>query len=143
MTNTTIRTMLAAAALVVAAGTASAQSYKAEIPMAFRVGGKTMAPGSYDVQVRQAAIGPLVIFSNRATSKAAMFASGIREDVPKSWVAAGDPKLVFTCASDSCSLSKMWDGGSYAYAAPAPKKAAGELVAHRTDVITLTMIKAR
>jgi hypothetical protein len=143
MTNTTIRTMLAAAALVVAAGTASAQSYNAEIPMAFHVGSKTLAPGSYDVRVTQQGVGPLVIFYNRADNSAAVFSPGIREDAPKSWVAAGDPKLVFDCGNDSCSLRKMWNGSSsYAYAVPAPKKAAGELVAHRTDVITLTMIKA-
>ena len=53
MKSSTIRTMIAAAALAVAAGTASAQTYKAEIPVSFRAADKLMLPGSYEVKVNR------------------------------------------------------------------------------------------
>ena len=45
MKNFTMNMTLAVAALTLAAGTASAQTVKAEIPFAFRVGGQIMQPG--------------------------------------------------------------------------------------------------
>src|SRR5271169_4577719 len=49
MTNFTMKMMVAAATVVVAAGTASAQNLKADIPFTFRAGGKVMAAGTYRV----------------------------------------------------------------------------------------------
>src|SRR5258708_35623931 len=49
MTNFTTRMMIAAATLVVAAGGASAQTLKAEIPFTFRAGGVVMEAGKYTV----------------------------------------------------------------------------------------------
>lgn len=143
MTNTTIRMMLAATALVVAAGTASAQSYTAEIPIAFHVGSKLLAPGSYEIQLTQSVVGPVAILHNRAGNGGAAFAPGVVEDVPKRWLQAGLPTLSFECVNGSCRLNKMWSGGgSHVYSMPARKPAKGDLVA-RNEVVTLTMIKAR
>ncbi len=50
MKKLTTKLMIAAAALVVAAGAASAQTMKAEIPFAFRAGDKVMAAGTYRVE---------------------------------------------------------------------------------------------
>src|SRR5580700_2722631 len=52
MKNFTMQLTIAAAALVAVAGSASAQTYKAEIPMAFHAGSNAMAAGSYEVVVR-------------------------------------------------------------------------------------------
>jgi hypothetical protein len=49
MTSFRKNTWMVAATLVVAAGTASAQTLTAEIPFAFRTGSAMMAPGTYTV----------------------------------------------------------------------------------------------
>ena len=61
MNTNTMKMMIAAAALVVAAGSASAQTFKAEVPVAFQVGNKTMAPGSYDVRLSVSGAGATVV----------------------------------------------------------------------------------
>ena len=50
MKNLTKHTMIAAAALVVAAGAAQAQQLKAEIPFSFRASGTLMPAGEYRVE---------------------------------------------------------------------------------------------
>src|SRR5579872_3601198 len=49
MTNFKTRMIVAAATVLAAAGTASAQTLKVEIPFPFRVGSKVMAAGTYSV----------------------------------------------------------------------------------------------
>ena len=143
MKNTLMNTMIAAAALVVAAGSASAQTYRAAVPMAFHVGNQNMAAGSYDIRVTGGAVGQALIIRNRESSAAAVLVANVRSDPPKTWRESGDPKLAFSCAGDSCTLAKMWDGSStFAYNFPTPKGPAGSVVAQRLEVVTLSMIKA-
>src|SRR5690348_9656660 len=69
MTNLSNRMMIAAAAIAVAAGVASAQSMTAEIPFAFRAGEKMMPAGTYRVtNVNQQTSTPTLRFFESATA---------------------------------------------------------------------------
>ena len=143
MNTTTMRTMIAAAALVVAAGSASAQTFRAEIPMAFRVSNKTMAPGSYDFRVTKGAVGQMLVISNRETNSSAALVTAVRADPPKAWRAAGAAMIAFSCTAGTCSLRKLWDGSDAStFEFPAPKAASRDLASARTEIVTLSMIKA-
>jgi hypothetical protein len=142
MKTTTMRTMIAAATLMVAAGVASAQSYRAEIPMAFRMGDKVMTPGSYEIRVTNSGSGERIVAYNLTSYAAAALGSAVKSDAPKQWRDAGAPKIAFECVDGACSLRKLWDGfAPYVLNVPAHKPA-GELMAHRAEVVTLTMVKA-
>jgi hypothetical protein len=141
MNTSTIRTMIAAAALVVAAGTASAQSYRAEVPVSFRVASRTMPAGSYDIRMTSNGVETVVLY-NRSTQTAVAVVSNVRGDAPRQWVAAGDPKLTFSCTGGTCRLSTLFTGSdAFAYSFPAPRPPAGNVVASRTEVVTLSMIR--
>jgi hypothetical protein len=143
MKTTTMRTMIAAAALVVAAGSASAQTYKADVPVAFQVGSKVMAAGSYSVRLIDNSVGKTVIVYNRATNTSAALVSSVKTDTPKSWLAAGNPVITFDCVDSVCRLGKLWTGSdSFAYRLSTPKAPNGDMVAHRTTIVTLSMINA-
>jgi hypothetical protein len=138
MNTTTMRTMIAAAALVVAAGSASAQSYKAEVPMAFRVGNKTMAPGSYDLRLAKGAAGQILVIYNQSDHNAAALFGAVGDPAK----ASRDATVTFECTDGTCSLRKLSDGWStVSYQFPA-QKAPGTLSARRTEFVTLTMIKS-
>src|SRR5256885_1219805 len=98
MKRLTIHSMFAAAVLVAAAGSASAQMLKAEIPFAFRAGTALVQPGTYDV-VSQVSLGSTMFrLHNRDTNQSiVLFRNGTR-DVVKAWAAAGHPTLAFRCA---------------------------------------------
>jgi hypothetical protein len=143
MNTNTVKMMIAAAALVVAAGSASAQSFKAEVPVAFKVGNKTMAPGSYDIRMTETGAGATIVVRNRNENTAAVLIPNVKGDAPKAWQEAGDPKLAFGCSDGTCTLRSIWNGSdSFAYKLPAPK-AARDLASVRTEIVTLSMIKAR
>jgi hypothetical protein len=103
MTRLTTKLMIAAAALV-AAGAASAQTMKADIPFAFRAGGKVMAAGTYQMDFRGTG-GTVTI---RGLDRGAVFAKPITHT--DGTVEA--PKLVFACGRGTCSLSQAWPGYS-------------------------------
>ncbi|MDR3702392.1 MAG: hypothetical protein P4L56_22280 [Candidatus Sulfopaludibacter sp.] len=143
MKSLTMRTMIAAAALVVAAGTASAQTYKAEIPMAFRAAGKLMTPGSYEIRVSRNSATELLYVHNTGANNGVILVAQVKTDPPKEWRDARNPKLAFACIGGACTLSRMWNGSdSFAYSFPSPKAPAGDLVAQRLELVTLSMIKA-
>jgi hypothetical protein len=144
MNTITMRMMIGAAALMIAVGSASAQSYKAKVPVAFRIGNKTMVPGSYDIRLTRGAVGQMVVVYNRDTNTSAALVAGVKADPPRDWREAGDPKIAFECTNGACRLSKLWDGSdTAAYQFPAPKAAGTNLASARTEIVTLTMIKAR
>jgi len=142
MKSFTTRTMIAVAALAVAAGTASAQTYKAEIPMAFHAGNKAMTAGSYDVRVVVGQSGSEVIQLRNANTKAAAVLVPFHGDyAPKTWVADGNPRLSFECVDGACSLRKLWNGRDAAvYQLPARKLRPAEV--ERIAVITVGLTKA-
>jgi hypothetical protein len=105
MTRLTTKLMIAAAALV-AAGAASAQTMQATIPFAFRAGGKVMEAGTYHVDLH----GPGRTVVIQGLNKVAVVAMPVahRDGAERT------PKLVFTCARGTCSLHRIWPG----YSAP-------------------------
>jgi hypothetical protein len=128
MKNATMTMMIAAAALAVVAGSASAQTYKAEIPMTFKAGSVLMTPGSYRVDVNE--MSRVIRVANEDTGKTVALLPLPGGDVPKTWRAAGKPVFAFTCAEGSCSLSRMWNGKDASdLRFSAPKSVHGENVA--------------
>ena len=143
MKSPMVRLMIAAAALVVAVGTVSAQTYKAEIPMAFRAAGKLMTPGSYEIRVTHNSATQMVYVRNTGANSAVLLLAQGMNDAPKEWRQAGDPKLAFACTGDACSLTRMWNGfDAFTYDFPSPRKSAGNLASARLETVTLSMIKA-
>jgi len=108
MKSMTTKLMITAAALAIATGVASAQQYRADIPFAFRAGGKTMAPGSYTIQVRDSAT-YLVFLHNYEAKQGAVLLPSARGD-GRNGPAEGNPTLTFLCASSRCSLAHLWTG---------------------------------
>src|SRR6185295_13605140 len=108
MTSFTKRIMIAAAAVVVVTGSASAQSLKAEIPFAFRAGASAMPAGEYSVSVVQGVTGPAFRISNAASHKSVLLLPGAQTDPQKAWVARGVPVLTFECATSRCALAGIW-----------------------------------
>lgn len=141
MKTTTMRWIMAAAALAVAAGSASAQTFKANIPIAFEAAGKTMAPGSYEIKPSALANSNYFVY-NRTDNDAIIIIGGVSRDAPKAWVAEGSPRVTFECLDGRCSLKSIYTGNNgTAQTYASPKAPAGDVVAHRIQVVTLTMVK--
>ena len=120
MTNFTKNFMIAAAALAVAAGGASAQSLKADIPFAFQVRGKVMAAGTY--RVDQIGSAEIYRFRNNNDGQAVLVLPAAKHDPRKEWKADGDAKLAFECGPAGCALTELWDGtGRPSYTFHRPK----------------------
>ena len=124
MKKLTTRFMIAAAALVVGAGAASAQirtTMTAQIPFEFRVGNQTLAPGTYAVDRLVQSSVPVFRLLDRHSRQSVIVLPQARVDPQKGW-AVGEPKLVFACISGGCALAELWAGSeSYAYAFARPK----------------------
>ena len=104
--NTTFkRFTMTVAVMAVATGIAAAQTYRAEIPFAFQVGGKVMAPGSYSVRV--ASQHAIVTLANYDAKDTAMVIAKDRERTGK---ANGTPVLAFECGAGRCALSRLSTG---------------------------------
>ncbi len=108
MTNLTNKIMMAVAALALA-GVASAQSLRADIPFAFQVGDKLMAPGPYLVYVNNSSGTELFRLYNVEEKQGALTLADFKQDPAKEWKADGKPRLAFECAS-RCALSEIWTG---------------------------------
>jgi hypothetical protein len=109
MKSLMMRLTIAAAALAAVAGSASAQTYKARIPMAFRAGDKVLAAGSYEFVVTSSATGHQVIWVRSAkSSNSALLVPVLGSDASKEWQSEGTPKIAFECLGSSCSLRRFW-----------------------------------
>jgi hypothetical protein len=128
MKSSIVRSIIAAAALAVAVTSASAQTYKAEIPVGFRAGNTQMLPGAYDITIVRGFSGTQVFKLNDLDhNKSVLLVSPPESDVLKSWKAAGKPVIAFECLDGSCSLSRMWNGKDPTmYKFPTPKVGNGE-----------------
>jgi hypothetical protein len=111
MKTTTTKLMIATALLALATGVASAQALQANIPFAFRVGNKVMAPGNYRVSVQA---DRLVILSNYEARSTALLTPTSTGDPAKAWKAKGDPVMSFECGVSRCELNQIWTGDSAA-----------------------------
>jgi len=111
MKSSLMRIVIAAAALAATAGVAAAQTYKAEIPLAFRAGDKLMRPGAYDVKVSLSATGAAhVTVKNTEDHTTVLLMPSYGKDAPKRWVEAGKPVFSFECADGNCVLRTLWTG---------------------------------
>ena len=122
MTNFTKNLMVAAATLVVAAGAASAQTMKADIPFAFRANGKVMTAGIYLVDLKQGTTGVQTLYLyNYGGHEALLTQARVPHDAPNAWREAGNAVLSFQCGEKICSLTGVWagqDGPAYNISAP-------------------------
>ena len=136
MKNSMMRLMIAAAALAVAAGTASAQTYNAEIPMKFRAGSTMMLPGSYAVRVSPGITGiPQIFVRNLDNQKEIILVPSTGKDAPKAWRDAGKPVFAFECVEGRCLLRSMWTGADLAtYRFP------GSLTPHEDGKVAVMLV---
>ena len=112
----TMNMTLAVAALTIAAGTVSAQTMKAEIPFAFRVGKQVMQPGEYRVSVLPSYSGTAVWRLANFDSKQTVLVLSMNRTAPsKEWSDARLAKLSFACGDGPCALTRLWTGEGDAY----------------------------
>jgi hypothetical protein len=139
MKNLLKKMMVAAAALAVVAGVASAQGLKAEVPFSFHAAGTTMPAGTYWVSSLSDMSGvPMFRLLSVADRKPVIVLS--RSGVTKGKGLYSDAKLVFRCTDGNCSLAQIWTGTAHgAYEVPTPKARTAdekasliEIVAERT-----------
>jgi hypothetical protein len=137
MTNFTTRIMIAAATLVVAAGSASAQILKAEIPFTFRAAGVVMQPGTYQVKITMQQSGiPFFQIRNADAGRSVLLVGTAPHDPRKAWEASGQAVLSFECSAGPCALTELWSGHDRpAYAFPRPKLGRDEPT--RTAVVVM------
>jgi hypothetical protein len=110
MKSMTTNLMMTAAALVIATGVASAQQYRADIPFAFRAGGKTLAPGKYTLTVKTDQ-NSMVFLTDTQTLHSTMLLPQTR-DYGQYGTDRNSPVLTFACGSNRCSLTQMWTGST-------------------------------
>jgi hypothetical protein len=142
MKTLTMRSMIAVGALTVAVCSASAQTYKADIPMSFSAGDKQMAPGAYEFKVVSGNTGHAFIAVRKADgTTAAMIMPTPGPDAPKAWQKEGNPKIAFNCLGKACSLAQLWNGQDVSvYAFPARKLPKSET--ERLAVVTVGLTRA-
>src|SRR5262245_5778487 len=104
------KTMFAAAAVMIAAGVASAQNLTAEIPFAFQAGGQTMAPGTYRVDYVGSQKVTLRLLNVDAGTSVVVLPRTL-QDPPKDWVKRGVSGVAFACRDAGCELRELWING--------------------------------
>src|SRR3989442_10491057 len=121
MKNLTMKMMVAAAALVVAVGVASAQGMKAEIPFRFQAAGVWLEPGTYSIRN----ISGSSVLYRIANMDTAGGVAAMPQFPMDNFNAKDNPgKLVFECVDGPCALVQLWDGRrGVAYAFSRPKRA--------------------
>ena len=141
MKTLTINAIFAVAALTVAAAGASAQTYKAAVPMSFQAGDKLMPAGSYELRIIHNATGkPMLAVRNSDTHAAVLLNSSPGHDLPKTWRTRSLPVIAFNCAAGSCTLGRMWDGyAASTYDFPAHKISSARV---ETASLLIPMTKA-
>ena len=130
MKRTTTIMATAAAALIMTAGTASAQSVmKVDVPFAFSVGNTVVEPGTYRVGMVSRMTSNMVLrVDNVDTKSTHMILPKASSNPSAKWLASGTARLAFDCSTGACVLKQVWFGeGSQAYQLGAPKKHAGEM----------------
>jgi hypothetical protein len=114
MKSLTKNMVLAIAVLGMAAGTVSAQTMKAEIPFAFRVGKQVMQPGEYLVRLLPNVSSTSVFtLANVDAHKTVILVPSNRSVPPKA--SAWASKLRFECGDGPCTLARVSTGDGNAY----------------------------
>ena len=114
MKNLTTNMIIAAAALMVTAGMATAQTIKAEVPFSFKANGTVMPAGEYQVDRLSQNI---IKVANLDAHRSVLVAPQVKND----WARPGDPKLTFECSGDRCALVSVDAGEGHAYRFASPK----------------------
>jgi hypothetical protein len=109
MKSMTTKFMMTAVALAIATGVASAQQYRADIPFAFRAGGKMLTAGTYVLQVKDTQ-SYLVSITDARTRHSNVLLAASRNGSSKSPDGGTNPVLTFACGEDRCSLARLWTG---------------------------------
>jgi hypothetical protein len=121
MTNFAKTLTLAAAALLLATGAASAQSLRADIPFAFHLGNTVLPAGTYDIADISHGAQPVLTLRNEHGPSALALPTS-PQDPAKEWQADGRPRLAFECG-ETCTLVRVWEGGGHpAYELHRPKR---------------------
>jgi hypothetical protein len=105
--NTIANLICTAAAVVIAAGTASAQNLHANVPFSFTVSSQPMAAGYYTV-AREVSHGGAVMF--RLSDAKARHNAMVRSESAKPDGSAA-PRLLFECGSNGCALAGIAASG--------------------------------
>jgi hypothetical protein len=138
MKNLTTKMMIAAAALVVAAGVAGAQTIKAEVPFGFRVAGTVMPAGSYRVNANTSAGVAVFTLTNVDTHNSIMTLP-YGNHTQKSGEAPAS--LTFECSGSNCALVSLAPGSGRSYKIWKPKMEKGEDT--RLAVIGAVLVNTR
>jgi hypothetical protein len=139
MKNLTKNMMIAAAALVVAAGVAQAQSIKAEVPFSFRASDTVMPAGEYWVNTTGSLSGTKIFkLTNVDTHRSILALPYVTTDRKP-----GSPEasLTFECGAAHCALVQLAPGNGQAYRFLSPKLGRDEDT--RVAVIRAVMVKGR
>lgn len=123
-----LTTITLAAAGMLVAGMAQAQSLKAEIPFAFDANGWSMQPGTYRVTPSRTG-SPVIAFEELNSRKTNLVQTISRTQGPVDG-ADGEARLVFRCTAGTCDLQQIWTaapGEHYAVPVPSRGKALGEI----------------
>ena len=127
MKRTAINITLAVAAFVLVAGTVSAQTMRAEIPFAFRVGKQVMQPGEYRVHlVSNVSSSPVLSLAESEGDRSVLLVATTRSGVSMEWKAAGLGKLRFSCDEGPCTITGVWMGQGSTFNFPAARGKNGE-----------------
>ena len=141
MKRLTTNLMIAAAAIAAVAGSASAQTLKADIPFTFHAGTALMSPGTYQIKLNSPNGAPIFVLRNADTGKASMVGERASSDAPKAWRANGAARLAFECGGSRCVLRDVWQGGDApAHHLSGPKFGPNEEV--HTAEIRMSSVKA-
>ena len=139
MKRLTMNSMLAAAAVVLAASSASAQSLKADVPFTFHAAGVVMTPGTYEIR-NGSKTAKFVVLRNTDTKNSVLIVYS-SEDVSKELKFRGTPSIAFECSGARCAIRELWKGpgnDSYRFHEPKP----GSDGDTRMAMIPLTVGKA-
>jgi hypothetical protein len=138
MKNLTKNMTIAAAALMVAAGVAGAQTIKADIPFGFRVAGTVMPAGSYWVNSSNSSGRAIFKLTHEDTHRSVLTVPYANITQGRGEAAAS---LTFECSGANCALVRVAPGSGQSYQISKPKMERGEDT--HLAVIRAVLVNAR
>jgi len=111
----TTKLTFAAAALLAAAATLSAETLKAEIPFRFDAMKAPMQPGAYSLSVSYGSSGHATIRFLSLDDRRSVMTIPMTVSQSHTGKSEGNPVLTFQCTDGRCQLAKIWDGNTNLY----------------------------
>jgi hypothetical protein len=128
MKRTALQLSFAAAAMLAAAATGSAQTMRAEVPFPFTAAGARMQPGDYAVAVRPVgAARPIVQITNQDTRRAVLVLPA-STDLPRD-TGSHQYVMTFACREGDCALISLREGSEITLNFTRPKLGEGVHIA--------------